>query len=375
MPTAADTAYVARFGATERALHWIHAAGFMGMLASGLALFLPALSAGVSRPTLKAAHLGVAAAWMTLLVVVALAGDHRALRATRREFEAFEKDDAQWLRRRPSTPGRFNAGQKFHAIAQAALAVLFVISGALLWLGERNNAFQFPGSLALHDAATLIGLGLVTGHLFLALVWPTTRPALRGIVRGTVRADWARRHHAGWSAPRTAGRRARLGRTRAVVAGVALLAGGVSTMLLTRSSLADRAPSEATAAPVPATPAARAAPLTALDQAREFDAAGRLPDALAFYEQAAAIDPRRADVRATLGFALARAGDLPRAESELRAAVRLDRQDPEARLYLGTVQVQAGKKQAGRQQLRRVLELDGSTGPNAAIARRLLAEG
>lgn len=372
MSTAADPTYVARFGATERVLHWIHAAGFTGMLVTGMALFLPSLSAGVSRPTLKAAHLGAAAAWVTLLLGITLAGDHRALRATRRELEAFDEDDARWLRCKPSAPGRFNAGQKSHAIAQGVLAVLFVVSGALLWLGERNNAFQFPGSLALHDAATLVGLGLVIGHLFLSLMWPTTRPALRGIVRGTVRADWARRHHAGWTPPETAGRRARLAPARAVVAAVALAAGGVTTVLLVRSSLSDGAPAAATAAPAPAV---RAAPLTALDQARQLDAADRLVDALAFYDQAAAIDPRRAVVRAALGFALARSGDLARAETELRTAVQLDGRNPEARLHLGLVQVKAGKKQAGRRQLRRVLKLDESTGDHAAIARRQLAEG
>jgi cytochrome b subunit of formate dehydrogenase len=39
----------------------------------------------------------------------------------------------------------------------------------------------------------------VIGHLFLALVWPTTRPALRGMVRGDVDAEWAREHHSKWS--------------------------------------------------------------------------------------------------------------------------------------------------------------------------------
>lgn len=335
MSTAAETAYVPRFGATERALHWIHAAGFGGMLASGLALLLPALSAGLSRPALKAVHLGVAAAWMTLLLAAALLGDQRALRATRRELETFGEDDARWLRRKPSATGRFNAGQKSHAIAQAALAVLFVVSGALLWLGERNNAFQLPGSLALHDAATLIGLALVAGHLFLSMAWPTTRPALRGMVRGSVRADWARRHHARWRPGPIAHGRARPGTARTAIGAAALLSGAVGTALVVQSSLADRDP--------PATAAAvRAAPLTAFDQARELDAAGRLPEALGFYEQAAAAEPRRADVRAALGSAAARFGDLALATMELRAAVRLDPESTEARLDLGMVQLQAG---------------------------------
>jgi len=41
---------------------------------------------------------------------------------------------------------------------------------------------------------------LLIGHLYLALVHPTTRHALRGMTRGTVREDWAKAHHAKWAA-------------------------------------------------------------------------------------------------------------------------------------------------------------------------------
>ena len=43
-----------------------------------------------------------------------------------------------------------------------------------------------------------ISLVLVVGHLYLALIHPTTRHALRGMTSGTVREDWARKHHAKW---------------------------------------------------------------------------------------------------------------------------------------------------------------------------------
>ena len=43
-----------------------------------------------------------------------------------------------------------------------------------------------------------VAVPLVVGHLYLALVHPATRHSLRGITLGTVRRDWARRHHADW---------------------------------------------------------------------------------------------------------------------------------------------------------------------------------
>ncbi|MEO9174597.1 MAG: hypothetical protein ABI317_03705, partial [Gaiellales bacterium] len=52
---------IARFSRTERMAHWLLASTFFVMLGSGLALYLPALSNTVARPTAKAWHLWSAA--------------------------------------------------------------------------------------------------------------------------------------------------------------------------------------------------------------------------------------------------------------------------------------------------------------------------
>ena len=129
------------------------------MLATGLVLYLPMLAQVFSdRPLVKALHLVAAAAWLTALALVALLGDRRdAAPHAPRPRATSTADDLRWLRRQQrrrraaSTPG-----QKAHAIVQAALAVLFTVSGALLWLGERNTAFRLPGTIALHDVAMFV---------------------------------------------------------------------------------------------------------------------------------------------------------------------------------------------------------------------------
>jgi formate dehydrogenase subunit gamma len=198
---ATATERVARFDGTERLLHWVHALAFVLLLATGLILYLPSLAnAFGNRPLAKDIHLITAVVWFAALLAIGLFGNRRALGRDRREIERFDADDLAWLRGRPVPQGRFNAGQKVHAILQAALAVLFTVSGVLLWLGERNTSFRLDGTIVLHDGAMFVAIALVIGHLFLAVVWPTTRPALRGMVRGDVDADWAREHHAKWSA-------------------------------------------------------------------------------------------------------------------------------------------------------------------------------
>jgi formate dehydrogenase subunit gamma len=104
------------------------------------------------------------------------------------------------VRRGPEPPqGRFNAGQKLNTAVVAGLLVVFSVSGLLMYLQETDAAVRGRTSAILvHDIATWIAVPLVAGHLYLAALNPSTRHSLRGMVLGTVRRDWARRHHPKW---------------------------------------------------------------------------------------------------------------------------------------------------------------------------------
>lgn len=183
-------------------MHWVHASAFCALLATGLVLWLPALATTVGRrPLVKGLHLWVAVAWGVALLAAVVLGNRRALAEAWREAEAIDADDRRWLRGRRAPQGRFNAGQKLHILVAAALALLLAVSGAFLWLGERDHRFLLDGAGPVHDAATLASVLLAAGHLYLALIHPTTRHALRGITVGDVREDWAREHHQKWRAP------------------------------------------------------------------------------------------------------------------------------------------------------------------------------
>jgi len=193
--------YVARFTLTERLLHWIHAAAFFVLLGSGLVLYVPSFASALGRrPLFKDIHFWTGISWAGAILLVAVLGNRRALLATAREIDRFDRDDARFLTGRTRAPqGRFNAGQKVNAILTAAFAVLFLVSGLLLWYGERDTRFRLPGTVFLHDALMYVSIVVVAGHLYLALVHPSTRHSLRGMVRGSVREDWARAHHAKWA--------------------------------------------------------------------------------------------------------------------------------------------------------------------------------
>lgn len=191
--------YVQRFSRTERAVHWVHASAFLVLLGSGLVLYLPSLATEIGRrPLVKDVHLFTALAWAIALLAVVALGDRRGLRATTRELDVFDADDRRWLLGRHVRQGRFNAGQKLNAALTAAFAVLLAVSGVLLWLGERDTRFRLDSTIVLHDVVAYLSVALLVGHLYLAVIHPSTRHALRGMTVGTVREDWAREHHAKW---------------------------------------------------------------------------------------------------------------------------------------------------------------------------------
>jgi formate dehydrogenase subunit gamma len=186
-------AVILRFTRTERALHWVNAVGFLFLLATGLILYLPRLSSLVGRrPLIKDMHFWGGVGWVAALALVALLGDRRGLLRTWRELETLRHD-------------RMNVGQKVNALLNAAFVVLFLASGMLLWLGERDTRFRWASTVTLHDALLYTALVLLVGHLYLAVIHPTTRHALRGMTRGTVDEEWARRHHPEWVAPPPSG--------------------------------------------------------------------------------------------------------------------------------------------------------------------------
>jgi formate dehydrogenase subunit gamma len=180
---------VQRWSRTERTAHWIHATAFCLLLASGLCLYLPSLSELVSRrPLLKEIHIYTALAWVAALALVLLLSDKRALLRTFRELDRLDPN------------GRMNRGQQLNTIATIAFAILFSITCFLLLYGERDTRFRFASTVLVHDWLMYVSFVLFLGHLYYALILPSTRHSLSGMTRGWVRGDWAERRHPEWVA-------------------------------------------------------------------------------------------------------------------------------------------------------------------------------
>jgi formate dehydrogenase subunit gamma len=163
------TAELVRFTRTERALHRVHAIAFVVLLVSGLCLYLPALAELVGRRGLfKTIHFYTAVIWLVALLAVVVAGNRRSLLALAREVDRFDVRDRTWFRDRAEPAGRFNGGQKLFTVVTAAFAVLFTVTGFLLWYGERDTRFRFANTLLIHDWVMYVSVILFAGHLVMA---------------------------------------------------------------------------------------------------------------------------------------------------------------------------------------------------------------
>lgn len=184
-----------RFTKTERAAHWLVALAFGVMLFSGgqvphrWSWTTPALDV----------HVGAALVLVGGLTGLLLFGNGRALSRTARELRRLDPDDRRWLHpgrilsRRPAPPvGRFNAGQKMNA-RLALLGLIGLYSTGVYLLVVGRSAFGH-----LHGPFAFLTTALIVGHIFMAVVNPSTRHALRGMTLGSVNREWAEHHHPRW---------------------------------------------------------------------------------------------------------------------------------------------------------------------------------
>lgn len=206
-PSAPATAYVRRFGRTEIVYHWAQAVPYLALAATGAGLLTAHLRElpPEARATLRLIHLLSGALLVLLPGLVFLAGDTRALLATARDAWTWRADDLRWLWRMhlklllPETElppvGRFNAGQKVNFMLVMVALPTFAASGLvmLLWPGLLLAWYVHLVTFAAQTPMLLV-------HLFMAMINPATRHAMRGVTVGTVRQDWAEHHHGAWLA-------------------------------------------------------------------------------------------------------------------------------------------------------------------------------
>ncbi len=192
-----------RFDWVERVAHWLTAIGFLILVFTGAALYIPALVGFVGRRVLVVRiHVDSGLA-LPLPLIISLAGSWgKGLRADLGRLNRWSRDDKEWLRRsahwEPTdklATGKFNAGQKLNAAIVGGVMIVMLMTGSVLHWPYYWALSWRTGATFVHDIVGIAFFVVVVGHIGMALTHPS---ALRSIFTGRVSRAWAKRHGPVW---------------------------------------------------------------------------------------------------------------------------------------------------------------------------------
>jgi formate dehydrogenase subunit gamma len=192
-----------RFDRVERLAHWLTALFFITLIATGAALYIPAVIGLIGRRGLvERVHVDVGLA-LPLPVLVSLTGSWgKGLRADLRRINRWAAGDRLWLRRtlrRQATGdvpvGKFNAGQKLNAAITGGVVLVMLMTGSVMHWPYYWPLSWRTGATFMHDVVAVFFVVVVIGHVGMAVAHPA---ALRSMLTGKVSRAWAKRHAPLW---------------------------------------------------------------------------------------------------------------------------------------------------------------------------------
>ena len=186
-----------------RVLHWLVAISFILALLSGFAIYAPWLYRFLTPmfgggPTTRLLH-----PWFGLFFTIFFFFQFLNWFTPM----VWNKDDTRWMKRikqystneekvEPEDVGFFNGGQKLYFWTIVISAVLFLITGILMWFDNLTPRWVVAASYVIHDIAALIMLAGFIIHIYEGTAaQPGT---FRSMTNGTVTERWAWTHHPGW---------------------------------------------------------------------------------------------------------------------------------------------------------------------------------
>ena len=186
-----------------RFLHWSVAIFFILSLLTGFAIYSPWLFHWITPifgggPRTRALH-----PWFGLVFEVFFlfqfinwfapmawtAADRRWMKRIRQYATNEDRVEAEDV-------GFFNAGQKLYFWLILVSAILFLITGVLIWFDHVVSRWVVAVSYVIHDLAALLMLAGFIIHIYEGTAHqPGT---FRSMMDGTVTERWAWTHHPGW---------------------------------------------------------------------------------------------------------------------------------------------------------------------------------
>lgn len=186
-----------------RVLHWLVAISFILSLLSGFAIYSPWLFRFLTPLFGGGAMTRFLHPWFGLFFTLFFFFQFLNWFAPM----AWERSDTRWVKRikgyttnetklESDDVGFFNGGQKIYFWAIVLSAVLFLITGVLMWFDDLTPRWVVAVSYVVHDLAGLLMLGGFIIHLYEGTA--AAPGTFRSMINGTVTDRWAWTHHPAW---------------------------------------------------------------------------------------------------------------------------------------------------------------------------------
>jgi formate dehydrogenase subunit gamma len=201
---------ILRFVPVERVAHWLYGLLFLICLVSGLLMWIPATRQwmGGARLDVSQRHAAAGFAMVVVPLLLMVVLDRKRLASGLRQMNTWSADDRRWfwafvlgrsLRgRQMPLQGMFNAGQKANTVIVAAMAVGFAVTGAILLRKAHVPAWLVSRALWLHAFLAIAAMALLAGHLATVLLTRHGRASLKAMLNGRLSVEVARERHAAW---------------------------------------------------------------------------------------------------------------------------------------------------------------------------------
>jgi len=199
------------FNTTQRFVHWLHAAAFFVLMATGLMLYIPwfgnSIALGDGGHAIRLIHRIGAIAFMLVPICYLVFNPKGLFDAMKRIF-TWDKDDLGWLRAAPAyyflgdeeampPQDKYNTGQKLLYLTVVICMVGFIVTGLIMWFGKGTvPAWMFRWSVILHDLCAIAYAAFFLVHFYLSVMHPLMKGAINGMLFGWMPEEYVRRHHA-----------------------------------------------------------------------------------------------------------------------------------------------------------------------------------
>lgn len=199
---------IKRYGKSGILFHWTFSSIVILLVITGIEMFIPGTSAG-SGYAAGIIHLIAAILFLAAPILYSLVSPGTAAGFLKETFN-WGKEDLKWLVTAPAYyfggsvgnmphQDRLNTGQKMWQLVLFGTAVVFFITGAIMWLFRSAIAINiYQWLLFLHGAAFVIFLFLLLVHLYMSVLHPRMRGSFYSMIDGKVSSSYAREHHRKW---------------------------------------------------------------------------------------------------------------------------------------------------------------------------------